>query len=536
MEARKGIAGSYLIEILTQGMYANPYNIYREYVQNCGDSIKIARTQGLLKSDEGTVFIKLDSANNAISITDDGTGIPSADVERILLSIGASDKNKISSDTEGFRGIGRLAGITYADKLYFKTSAYGENCRSIVSINCIKFREIIDKLRNDKLPDDIRDVMDIMYAISEIMTEPEEPDKHYFEVYLENASKKHGLFDMHDVAEYLCQIVPVDFDYGRFINGKKIQKFLKEKMILLPTYKIIFDNGNSFPQKLTKPYCDRFRSDTSESISGGKAGQDSIRDIEFIYETAPDGSPLYAGWLAVTTFVGMVNNPVIRGIRLRRGNILVGNANTFNQFFTEEAANRTFIGEIYVLHKDIILNSQRDDFEKNKMYFVMEESLRGWAKKLNDVYRRGTSEANSAIKKLALASSNIKAIESKLKKGELTKEEAGEELAKNSDIQEKAKKKLQGMCEKSKVHPDIAETIEKVLNGSGEYDDETNESIKRLNEKVRNADETIKSFGELPLKREAQKYLDKAARVINEKFEQEIATELIAALREEFAK
>lgn len=33
------VAGKFLLEILTKGMYSNPMHVYREYIQNSTDSI-----------------------------------------------------------------------------------------------------------------------------------------------------------------------------------------------------------------------------------------------------------------------------------------------------------------------------------------------------------------------------------------------------------------------------------------------------------------------------------------------------------------
>ena len=44
------IAGKFLLEILTQGMYSNPMHIYREYIQNPSDSIDKAIEAGILRT------------------------------------------------------------------------------------------------------------------------------------------------------------------------------------------------------------------------------------------------------------------------------------------------------------------------------------------------------------------------------------------------------------------------------------------------------------------------------------------------------
>ena len=50
--------GKDILELLTSGMYLDPLTIYREYIQNCADSIEKAVNKGLLKSIEDDGKIK----------------------------------------------------------------------------------------------------------------------------------------------------------------------------------------------------------------------------------------------------------------------------------------------------------------------------------------------------------------------------------------------------------------------------------------------------------------------------------------------
>lgn len=43
------IIGKHTLESLTSGMYADPFVVFREYVQNCVDSIDNAVSQGILR-------------------------------------------------------------------------------------------------------------------------------------------------------------------------------------------------------------------------------------------------------------------------------------------------------------------------------------------------------------------------------------------------------------------------------------------------------------------------------------------------------
>ena len=61
------IAGKFLLEILTKGMYSNPMHIYREYIQNSSDSIDKAIEAGILQTTEAEIHIFIDDKNAILS-------------------------------------------------------------------------------------------------------------------------------------------------------------------------------------------------------------------------------------------------------------------------------------------------------------------------------------------------------------------------------------------------------------------------------------------------------------------------------------
>lgn len=69
------VAGKFLLEILTRGMYSNPMHVYREYIQNSSDSIDKAIEAGILQSAEAEIHISIDAKERSIIIRDNGLGI-----------------------------------------------------------------------------------------------------------------------------------------------------------------------------------------------------------------------------------------------------------------------------------------------------------------------------------------------------------------------------------------------------------------------------------------------------------------------------
>src|SRR4051794_18907760 len=107
--------GKDVIESLTIGMYEDSKFIYREYIQNAADSIDKAVKTGLILRKEGKIFITIEPDRRRIVIEDNATGISVEQVIEKLMNIAQSTK-EFGVD-KGFRGIGRLGGLGYCNRL-----------------------------------------------------------------------------------------------------------------------------------------------------------------------------------------------------------------------------------------------------------------------------------------------------------------------------------------------------------------------------------------------------------------------------------
>ena len=226
------VAGKFLLEILTKGMYSNPMHIYREYIQNSSDSVDKAIEAGILESVNAEIHIFIDSKARSIIIRDNGLGI-SQNIARVkLLNVGASDKDGVTE--RGFRGIGRLGGLAYAEKVQFITSAMGDMKKTIMTCDCVRMQQLLQKSN-----DETSDIMETFKAISNFEEPSEDLDKHYFEVRLIGVPKESGLLDEGEVIRYLAETAPVDFDSQQFAQARKIRDYFAEKRFPITCYKIL---------------------------------------------------------------------------------------------------------------------------------------------------------------------------------------------------------------------------------------------------------------------------------------------------------
>ncbi len=86
------VIGKYTLESLTDGMYALPLDLYREYVQNAVDSIDMAKILKISDKETFTIKIEIDRAQSRIYIHDNGCGIPALEAGSTLIDIGNSKK------------------------------------------------------------------------------------------------------------------------------------------------------------------------------------------------------------------------------------------------------------------------------------------------------------------------------------------------------------------------------------------------------------------------------------------------------------
>lgn len=376
------VIGKYTLESLTNGMYASPLDLYREYIQNAADSIDAAVAEDLERPECFEIAINIDRERNMLSIFDNGRGLCKKEAISTLIDIGNSNKQR--TQNRGFRGIGRLAGLGYCDELVFTTSFSGEDTKTLIHYNAKLLRELLLTSNEDNVS--VHDVMDQIISTEEF---GEKPNRHYFEVKMLGVASSNGLMDEGLVSNYLIQHSPLPFRKD-FKWGSTIQEKLRISGYRIPTYCICL-NG----EELYKPYTNSFISDRIKKVT------DSIQDIKV--QKFYRGKVLSAIlWYARTAFYGTINDNSIKGIRIRQGNILIGDKSSCNSCFKEERFNGWIMGELHIIDPDLIANSRRDDFEKNEAYYELVEMFKKWAFSVSKDIRQISYERSLSREKKAV--------------------------------------------------------------------------------------------------------------------------------------
>lgn len=443
--------GANILENLTTGMYRNPLVLYREYIQNACDSIDKAVNSGLLSSaKDGHIEIWLDIDSRSIEITDNGTGISEADFERVLGNI--ADSEKTLGEDKGFRGIGRLCGLAYCDRLEFHSKFAGENVVSILSCDAKKMRNLLNLHQSKQKRYLAGDILNEIYLFEKKNTS--DIDEHYFKVKLcEVNSLSNDILDIPSIKEYLSFVAPVSYQ-NSFIFRQKIYEHSQCLGVTIDEYSLKINGEDIFKKYVT--------------VLKDKNGQksDDIEDILFKEFYDNERKLIAWMWIGVHQFKGVIpKNNLMRGLRLRKENIQIGDEDALQKLFKEDRGNSYFIGEVFAIDKNLIPNSQRDYFNQNVSREEFENALKLY---FNDLYKtyHYASSLNSGYKKIE----RFETLQAEFVETARTgfagiehRETKEIELKEAEQAARKAQKEIEKMVEKAATGAPLLDTVAKII-------------------------------------------------------------------------
>jgi molecular chaperone HtpG len=350
--------GKDILDLLTGSMYLDPLNVFREYIQNAADSIDEARSQGLQFPQGPQITFEFNQQERSVKIKDCGMGIPAMDFVRRLTTIGASGKR--GTKQRGFRGVGRLSGLGYCQELIFRSRAEGE---SKVSELRWDVRILREKMRDPAFVGGLADI--VATAVTQTKLPADGFPDRFFEVEMRKVQRLRNDLLLNEVAikSYLSQVAPVPFSPD-FSFGNEIQARL-EKAGVARTVDICFI-GDQVPVY--------HRGSNSIAFSGSLT--DKISSIEWIEYFGVDGELVAIGWLGQHSYAGAIPNKLgLGGLRLRAGNIQIGDEAITAPLFTESRFVGWVVGDIHVVSPKIAPNGRRDEFEVSVHYTQLQNQL-----------------------------------------------------------------------------------------------------------------------------------------------------------------
>lgn len=372
--------GKDILDLLAGAMYVNPLDVFREYIQNAADAIDQALDANLKFTDEPRISLTFDQAIRSVAIRDNGISIPISDFIRRLTAVGSSQKR--GSSLRGFRGVGRLSGLGYCQELVFRGRAEGDTKVSELHWNGRVLRE---KLRDSDFQGNLTD---LIRSIVTITTLPAASTINYperfFEVELRKVVRLRNdqLLNEDVVRDYLSQVSPAPFS-DKFSFGGKINSYLENHGIRPPVRIEINDGKGPVVRKIQNQFAVR------------EGFYDEVKEVEFVEHLGMDGEVAAVGWVCDHAYYGSLpKKHYLGGIRLRAGNIQVGDENILAEFFPESRFCGWAIGEIHVISKKILPNGRRDEFEPSNHYSHLQSEFALLAKQISQRIREKSVQRN----------------------------------------------------------------------------------------------------------------------------------------------
>ena len=346
------LVGGDILDLITIGMYSDPLAVYREYIQNSADALSVAEPH------RGLIQVRVDLPGGRVRIRDNGPGLSYSDAVRSLLPIGRSAKRR--GHDRGFRGIGRLSGLAFADTVAFLTRATRDAPVTRVKWDGLRLRDDIRRFRHTD---------DVVQACVEVSIQPghDYPD-HFFDVEIEGIGRQAAslLLNRDRARKYIAEVCPVPVS-SEFGFASDIAALFERDSTPLALRVMV--EGDPMP--ITRGYQDR--------IQFGNGREDSFQEFEGFHVPTAEGNGVAAvGWIAHSSYLGAIPKETgIRGIRARCGNIQIGDETVFDDVFQEERFNRWCVGEVHVLDPRVLPNGRRDYFEPGPHIRNLENRLNG---------------------------------------------------------------------------------------------------------------------------------------------------------------
>ena len=435
-------------------LYTDPSVIYREYIQNACDGLELALTNELITDNEAVISIQIDK--NEISIKDRGIGVKVTDIGPRLVDPGNSVKYK--DNLIGQYGIGRLIAAQYCEKIIFETSYYMENKKTILTWNTEEAFKLIDS-------HEYEDGTYVIDKITSVVYEPEDVKEHYFRVRLCGIKRRiDKLVDIQAVKEYVSLMAPVDysmeFKEGYLFPALEENPDIKELYENERIYKVVV-NG----EDIRKPYSfDIPNKDTS-----------LIKPLFLKFED-PDDGLLGWGWYALNDKIIQMNNVLFRGIRFRKLNTIVGDANVMANYMKNVSVNY-FVGEMFLTHDKIQPTGSRDGFVDSDQKTEFDAIMAEKAEKMYSLYDTASHMGSQAVDKITTAY---------LKKSELAAKLPDEnDPTEKKKIKEQIKFQEEVISTKSKEYYDRLENLESTTEGKIVAETLIEARQKLLNKKIK---------------------------------------------------
>jgi hypothetical protein len=354
MELKKSDFGGEILSILTRGMYQDPKDAIREYIQN-----------GI---DAGSKNISVKIRQNNIVVEDDGIGMNKNNMRK-AIRLGVSDKNP--KKDVGFMGIGIYSSFHICEKMIiFSRIENGSPNKLIFDFKGM--RNILERQKelsfknktNENFLIDLQTLME--YHIDFQPIDKNDFPKVGTRVEMINVEPNffNSLSKFEEVANYLQQVVALPFDpkfkWGRLIENK-IEEICKEHNAFFELINLNLQ-VNEQEELLYRPYL-------NSSFDG-----DPISP--YFYELKENKDFFGVAWGCLNPKRGFIKNRDLRGFLIKKQGFAIGKRDDIVKYFMRPTFFNRYIGEIIVVNSHLLPNAPRTDFEFSPLRISFYDCLR----------------------------------------------------------------------------------------------------------------------------------------------------------------
>jgi len=189
--------------------------------------------------------------------------------------------------------------------------------------------------------------------------------------------------DIRGVREFLSQAAPVPFDAQKFSHAEAVTRHLAA----VPGYSVYHIEVNG--QQIFRPHADE--------VVLGEGRADRISGVNFFEWTDSNNKMLARGWYAEMQYLASLpQRTVMRGIRVRQGNIEIGHEYFLEAIYTERRFATWHVGEIHLV-ENVKPNARRDGFEESPEYECFLEQASRQGRILSDLCRESSKQRGAIV-------------------------------------------------------------------------------------------------------------------------------------------
>jgi hypothetical protein len=331
--------GAELLPIITRGLYRDPLDAMREYIQNGVDA--------------GATNIHVTISGDLVSMKDDGCGMNRQQARR-AIRLGMSEKKP--TEDVGFRGIGIYSGFNLCDQLEILTKSTDSEPSRIV-FNFKKIRDILLAEEDHRLngqPSTLN-LTDLLAGAVAVETSEECP----FEttgtlVMMVGVRGEVATILSHSetVEKYLQSAVPLPVREDFLCKNAVESRFREEDYRIVNL--ILEADGHT--HQLFRPY-------SNEAFIHRKGIGPRFFDLK-----DPVGRKKFGfAWVCLNDATKYLPDQELRGLLVKKFGFSVGNRHYFARWFSRAVFNNRITGEIIITHKGILPNASRTEFEPSPL-------------------------------------------------------------------------------------------------------------------------------------------------------------------------